>query len=258
MARQDGIIKLVGRAGEFSFYKTKDGHLARSSSGIDGSRVKNDASFERTRENGEEFGRAGKAGKLIRDAFRSYLKNGSDSRLTSRLTGTMMKVIKADSVSVRGKRNVLDGELELLQGFEFNLEAKIGSRLFKEVTATIDRAEGTAKVDLGLITPSLDFGAPEGATHVKLESGVAVMDFEVGTFDVSAALPVQMKLTEGEASKAAVVLSSAFKKAESKPLLLILGVEFYQEVNKVMYPLKNGQYNSMTLVKVSGLAHSEG
>jgi hypothetical protein len=40
--------------------------------------------------------------------------------------------------------------------------------------------------------------------------------------------------------------------ASTKPLFLALGVEFYQEVNGQMYPLKNGAYNPLALVKVDG------
>ena len=35
MARQKGIIKLKGKIGDLSFYKTKDGYLAREKGGID-------------------------------------------------------------------------------------------------------------------------------------------------------------------------------------------------------------------------------
>jgi hypothetical protein len=33
---------------------------------------------------------------------------------------------------------------------------------------------------------------------------------------------------------------------------LALGIEFYQEVNGQMYPLKNGAFNALSLVKVDG------
>jgi hypothetical protein len=59
MARQKGIIKLEGTIGDVSFYKSKDGYLAREKGGVDGDRIKNDPAFQRTRENGSEFGRAG-------------------------------------------------------------------------------------------------------------------------------------------------------------------------------------------------------
>jgi hypothetical protein len=51
-----------------------------------------------------------------------------------------------------------------------------------------------------------------------------------------------------------VVISGSFKVGETKPLFLVVGVEFYQQVNGALYSLKNGQYNSVTLVKVSGMA----
>ena len=253
MAKQEGLIKLKGRVGDLSFYKTKDGHLARMKGGVDAARIQSDPAFERTRENGAEFGRAGKSGKLLRDSLRSFIKNGSDSRMTSRLTAEMVRVIKADAVSIRGQRNVLDGELELLEGFEFNNEAKLGTSYFKQVTSTIDRAEGKGEVSFGMITPRLDFGYPEGATHVRLVSGVATVDFEAETFELSVAAPSQLSVLSEVATAQEVVLSSSFKKAETKPLFLVLGVEFYQEVNGELYSLKNGQYNSVTLVKVSGL-----
>ena len=130
MARQKGIIKLKGTIGDITFYKTKDGHLAREKGGIDASRIASDPAFQRTRENGAEFGRAGKAGKVLRTAMRTLLINSADSRMVSRLTQSMIKVIQADVVSERGLRNVIDGEEELLAGFEFNIRGKLGTALF--------------------------------------------------------------------------------------------------------------------------------
>jgi hypothetical protein len=34
---------------------------------------------------------------------------------------------------------------------------------------------------------------------------------------------------------------------------LLLGVQFFQDVNGIKYSLKNGGYNALGLVKVSGL-----
>jgi len=36
-------------------------------------------------------------------------------------------------------------------------------------------------------------------------------------------------------------------------MFLALGIEFFQEVNGSMYSLKNGAFNPLSLVKVSGL-----
>src|SRR5690554_5324320 len=104
MAKQKGILKLKGTIGDYTFYKTKDGYLAREKGGIDKDRIMNDPAFKRTRENGMEFGTAGKGGQLIRKAERVLLRQASDHRLTSRLVQVLMQVIKSDPLNDRGKR----------------------------------------------------------------------------------------------------------------------------------------------------------
>ncbi len=86
MARQTVIIKLGGTIGDISFYKTRDGHLARTKGGVDGERIQNDSAFRRTRENGQECVRAGAAGRLLRTSIRHYIKNAADPRVVSCLT----------------------------------------------------------------------------------------------------------------------------------------------------------------------------
>ena len=49
MAKQAGVITLNGKVGRLSFYKTKDGYLAREKGGVSKSRIMNDARFARTR-----------------------------------------------------------------------------------------------------------------------------------------------------------------------------------------------------------------
>ena len=251
MARQKGIIKLKGTIGDITFYKTKDGHLAREKGGIEASRIKNDPAFQRTRENGSEFGRAGTAGKILRTSLRSLLVNSADGRMVSRLTQAMVKVIQADMISVRGLRNVIDGEAELLTGFEFNIRGKLGTSLFAPFVAVIDRASGAISVDLDSFIPANMIAAPSGTTHYKIISAGAEIDFEAETFveahSETAILPWDAAATVPISQVNAVTPGS------TKPLFLALGVEFYQEVNGQMYALKNGAYNPLALVQVSGL-----
>ena len=102
MAKQTGIIKLKGTIGGISFYKTSDGHLAREKGGVDKSRILNDPAFQRTRENGSEFGRAGKGGKVLRNAIRVLLQNAKDKRVVSRLTKDLLAIVKTDTINERG------------------------------------------------------------------------------------------------------------------------------------------------------------
>jgi hypothetical protein len=250
MARQKGIIKLKGTIGDITFYKTKDGHLAREKGGIDASRIKNDPAFQRTRENGSEFGRAGKAGKTLRTALRTLLVNSADSKMVSRLTQVMVKVIQADATNERGLRNVIDGEAELLAGFDFNITGKLRTTLFAPFTATIDRVAGEISVDLVSFVPANMIAAPSGTTHFKIISGGAEIDFEAETFVVSNS---ETAILPWDSTPTAVINQvNAVTANSTKPLFLAVGVEFYQEVNGKMYPLKNGVYNPLSLVQVSG------
>lgn len=251
MARQSGLIKLNGTIGGITFYKSQDGHLAREKGGVEASRIANDPNFQRTRENGAEFGAAGKAGKLLRTAFRTILQNSADNRMVGRLTSEMVKVIQADLTNPRGQRNVIDGEAELLEGFEFNIKGKLGNSLYAPYTASINRTAGTLEVALASFIPANMIAAPSGTTHFKIESAGAEVDFTNETFVVDENASAVM-LWDATAT-AAITLTNTVTANSTNPLFLVVGVEFYQEVNGQMYPLKNGIYNALAIVKVNGV-----
>ncbi|MBS4043676.1 MAG: hypothetical protein KGZ59_07650 [Chitinophagaceae bacterium] len=250
MAKQKGIIKLDGTIGDITFYKSQDGYLAREKGGIPADRIANDPAFQRTRENGAEFGRAGKAGKLLRNAIRAMLQNASDSRMVSRLTQKMVEVVQADATNPRGQRNVIDGEAELLQGFEFNIAGKLGTTLYAPYTSTIDRVAGTLEASIPSFVPLNMISAPGGTTHFKIVSAGAEIDFENETFVMQSSETAI--LAWDTTATAVLTLTNTVTANSTKPLFLALGIEFYQQVNGQMYPLKNGAYNALSLVKVSG------
>jgi hypothetical protein len=170
--------------------------------------------------------------------------------MSSRLTAEMVKVIQADATNTRGLRNVIDGEAELLSGFEFNLNGKLSSTFFAPYTAGIDRGAGNLTVDIPDYVPSNMIGAPQGATHAKLITAAVEVDFEGGTYVVENSSTPEIVL--GPQNEAAVSLANAVTPASTHPLFLAFGIEFYQQVNGVFYPLKNGFYNALALVKVDG------
>jgi hypothetical protein len=251
MARQTGVITLKGTVGGISFYKSRDGHMAREKGGVDGNRIKNDPAFVRTRENGAEFGRAGKASKLLRTAIRTILQNAKDRRVTSRLTTDMLKVIQMDATNPRGMRNVIDGEAELLQDFEFNANSSLTSTLYAPYTPTINRVAGMAEITLAPFIPANVIAAPAGATHYQLVSAGAEIDFENEVYVVSQSDSGQQPLDT--VATAPMTLSNNFTANSTHVLFLLLGVLFFQDVNGVKYPLKNGAFNSLAIVGVSGV-----
>lgn len=246
MARQKGIIKLKGTIGDISFYKTTDGHLAREKGGVEKDRIMNDPAFQRTRENGSEFGRAGKGGKLIRNAIRLLLQNAKDKRVTSRLTKDLVAVVKSDPINERGARTIQDGDLGLLNGFDFNIRGKLGTTLFAPFVVAYDRITGNVTADLAAFSPVIRIAAPSGTTHFRVVMGAAELDFVNESFvfdmDDSGILPYTAPDT------LPLNLAGVLTPNSTLPVLEVLGVEFYQEVNGQMYPLKNGAFNTLAVV----------
>lgn len=251
MAQQKGIIPLQGTIGNITFYKSRDGYLAREKGSLNADRIANDPAFARTRENGAEFGRAGGGGKLLRTALRSLLLNTADSRMLSRLTKEFMKVIQADATNTRGQRNVIDGEAELLEGFEFNINSKLGTSLFAPYTGSIDRVSGELSVSIPSFIPMNMVAAPNGATHFRLISAGVEIDFENKSY--VADVNISADLSWDSVATAAVNLQNTVTANSLHPLFLVLGIDFYQDVNGVKYSLKNGAFNALALVKVSGV-----
>ncbi|EGV43605.1 hypothetical protein BZARG_2633 [Bizionia argentinensis JUB59] len=251
MARQTGIIKLKGTLDDISFYKTSDGHLARTKGGIDASRIANDPAFQRTRENGSEFGRAGKAGKLIRNAIRVLLQNAKDKRVVSRLTKDLVAIVKTDAVNLRGERTVQDGNLDAFLGFEFNLNGKLASTLFSAYGVAFDRVTGSADFTLAPFSPMVRIAAPIGSTHFSIVMGAAELDFVNETFvfetDATGILPYTAPDTAPIALNATLTANSVL------PVIEVVGVAFYQEVNGDMYPLKNGAFNALSVALIDTL-----
>jgi hypothetical protein len=248
MARQKSLLKLDGAIGDFSFFKGKNGYQAREKSGVDGSRIATDPAFQRTRENGSEFGRAGKSGKILRSSIRSFLKKGADGRVVSRLTKEMMKVIKSDMTSERGERNVLKGNLGLLTGFDFNINAILSATVCAPYVGTIDRVTGACTIHIPAFIPTEVLVAAAGSTHYNIFSTAVAVDFLTGEY--TAATEETAPLPLNNMASAVATLVNQLPANSPHPLFLLMGVEFLQEVNGNMYSLKTGSTNALAIVKV--------
>lgn len=251
MARQTSIFQFEGTIGDLCFYKTKHGYLVRSKGGVSKKRIKNDPAYERVRENNGDFKRAAQAGKLFRNALRSLLQPIDDKSITNRVMSTMTKVIQADQVNPRGQRTVKDGDVLLLEGFQCNGSCPLGKTLHAPFTAHIDRPSGRMIVDIPTFSPAAMIASPEGATHFRLFSGGAAIDFEKGNYDLttseSAYLPITRKKT------GPIVLLPKVTPGALSPLFLLLGIEFSQLVNGKQIALRDGGFNALAVVKVANL-----
>lgn len=173
MARQESLIQLTGSVGNIIFYKSIDGYLARKKGGIAASRIHSEPAFARTRENNAEFRRAAQATKLMRAAFASLLAGTSDTRMTGRLNGAMVKVIRADAVNPRGDRDVINGDVSLLRDFDFNKNARLAATFRAPFTTAIDRPAGTFTVDIPTLFRLTAYTRPK-VPHTSARKRVAL------------------------------------------------------------------------------------
>ncbi len=244
-------MKLKGTMGDMTFYKTEDGYMAREKGGVEKNRIQNDPAFKRTRENGMEFGTAGRGGQLIRKANRQLLRQASDKRVTSRLVQVLMQVVKTDPVNERGNRTIQDGDMGLLKGFDFNQKGKLNTVFFSGYSATFDRTNGTFDLAIDAFVPNDAIEAPRGTTHIQITAGVSALDFVNRAFEEdhnqSAVIPWDHQ------PQAAITLSAAIGAGSTLPVILVVGVNFFQEVNGQMYALRNGVFNALAIVDVDQL-----
>lgn len=246
MARQASFIKLKGRVGDLSFYKSGGEYLARTKGGIDGDRIRNDPRFERTRENGREFLRAVKAGKLLREGFAEHIFLAADKGMSGRLTAVLSKVVKSDSESGRGDRTVMSGNLALINGFEFNGGVNLESIFLGHYAASIENGE--ARIAIEAFNPSLNIRKPEGATHAQLVMVTGSFNFDALASAVVHTDSAPFALASG--LQEAATLSAELPQVEQGTGVLMLGLAFWQEVNGQLYKLNNGARNALRIVAV--------
>jgi len=248
MAQQKSIFKLKGTIGGVSFYKSKDGYLAREKGGVDASRIANDPGFARTRENGTEFAHSATAGKLLRDAVRVLGKDASDGRISSRLTQVMTQIKNLDSVNARGERSVAEGMntdegKAILRGFNFNINAELGSVLSNPYQVNAD----TGEITIPVLTPNQDVNIPDGATHIIFKSGFASVNFATGESDFTVSEPIRLAT---DVTAQSLSLKPANVPAVEGTHFILLAIDFVQSVNNTDYSLNNNAFNVLTIVEV--------
>jgi len=247
MAKQIGNLAFTGSMGNMTFYKSKYGMLVKMKSGVSKERIKNDAAFARTRRNNNEFGHACKAGKLFRTAFRGISKDVSDGSIVSRLMKEMLRAAKADSINERGNRNVIDGNLRLLTGFNFNERVSIRNVFHDGLEFSIDRIAG--KLMIGIPSFKIEgLVKPANATHMKVISAGAAIDFSEERFDAKEYDSDLIALNNDTVNE--IKITHQLTANSVHPLFLLLGVKYYSETNGKYEPIRGSQSNALSIVAV--------
>lgn len=249
MAEQKSTVQIQGTIGNLTFYKSQDGFMVKSKSSVSRSKIMSDPKFQRTRENMAEFGSAGKTAKVLRTPFNSLLQQSADNRMISRLATVMLRVIQSDTTGKRGRRKAVNGDLSLLENFDFNNKGILSTTLITPFDITYTRSSGEVTFDLPSLIPTQGIATPQGATHYKLQLAAAPIDFasnkNIAQITASSVLPWD------DVATTPIALTVTLAAASTLPVFVLLQVQFLTQVNADYYPLNNGAYNACAIIKVN-------
>jgi hypothetical protein len=171
--------------------------------------------------------------------------------LNNRLTSSLLNVIQADPVHKKGKREVLSGDLNALRGFEFKPESPLSGVLVAPYYTDINRAAGLVSFEIPALDASMGIVFPSGATHARLVVAAVNLCSKPGSDGFEAKADVRYSdflVADGLASKPLTVCCAGID-AEN-PLVVVVGVEFWQDVHGEMVSLAGGWCSSAAVVAV--------
>ena len=235
MAKQKGIIPLVGTIGGINFYYLNGKPVARvAGGGFNGAAIKTKKSMERVRENASEFGSCSRVNKVFRQSLRPFYNNHRFTFFHSRLMSLFTNLKKLDADSARGARRVFKG-----------LETNAGKRLLLDFTYTPDcQPQLVLPFSYSMDWPTYTLTIPQfdiqqvsfitGATHVALQFGV--LDFNFETLDYGLHLAAPLVLAKDDAHTPLSVTPASLPTGLGLQLAVV-GIRYYQQVDGLMYVL---------------------
>lgn len=248
MAKQKAMYKLQGSIGDVTFFRTGDGYFAREKSGISAERIASDPKFQRTRENGQEFGAICRSGKQLRDSIKPLLAIIKDRKKVPRLIKLMAQVKNLDMISPRGKRNVGSGIATpegqaLIKGYNFNSSALLGTILTHPYSVNTS----TGEITIANLEPGQHISAPAEATHTLIRGCWTRIDFGTGE---SETFYTNEEVIALDATASTVVLSPSGTHSGTGTDIYLLSVSFLQEMNGSLYALRNQSFNAVAIAEV--------
>ena len=252
MARQTGVVGVKGTIGDITFYKSKDGDLARKKTSLDRDQVMNDPAFKGSRKAMSEFGRASSASKLLRKAFSEHTEAAKDHSTHYRCNTAMATVLRLDTTSAKGKRKVHLGNVRHLAGFQWNSLSHLNNILRVQEQVTMNPGTGGMKVIIPSLVATTGLDVPSGATHFKVVFAGAALALETEKLkqksQESGYLPIN------DSPTGPLALTVTVSTTDANLLCAGLGIQFFILSGGNYLPMKGkaafGLVGVETLVKV--------
>lgn len=232
MAKQTGILSLVGTLDGINFYLRNGKVVARKAGGgFNGELIKKAPSMVRVRENASEFGHCSRIKKVFKDVLFPFFGKRKDGELHGRMMQLFTAIKDCDNVSKRGKRRV-DLGLQTLEGRQLLTSFKF-TTLVSPIRKGIYNAANQS-YHIESLYDDLQF--PQGATHLELSYGVVYFDFYTLTASLSLCPVLRVAQQEDAINHtyAPTPLTDPNLTA-----IAVIGFRYIQEVNGGFYALKS-------------------
>lgn len=265
MSKQTGLLRMKGKIGGVSFYKSGGVDLARVANGPSKERIAKDPNFVRTRENNSEFGGCATVVKAIRNAIGGAKISKADAGRSIQRLMPLFKRINLAGTGGRGQRSIdLASNGVLLENFDFNEHSSFASIFNAPFTISTLPARNDATITVPSFLPASFVNAPAGATHFELFAMICTLSnyiYDPTTGHYAATDPA-IDMLNGEDTSPITDLSTTtpvtFTLNPQLPgpptmtttvaAVLLMGVEFYQRIGSVDYLLSQG--DCLRIVKV--------
>lgn len=192
MPKQIGPLPIEGTLGDLIFYKTIHGHLVRRKGNLNKERVSSEAAFEGSRKASSEFGRAGAASGLVRNAIKAYCPYAGDGQTHARLSKVFGEIIRADKTNPVGERQVIAENIAPLKAFEWKIDHPLSRSFWGQCGGNMT-PEGKLTITMNAFNPKRDLAWPLNATHTLITVVCLSADFKNRTIEsdhsVSGMLP---------------------------------------------------------------------
>jgi len=248
MNRQTGPIKIQATLGDVTYYKRNGVYLVKRKSVVSRNRLKYSREYEAFRRHQQEFGQASIGGKWIRNAFAPLLEGLTDPNCVGRLTKSVLNVIQSDPVNPAGQRMIQDGDLGLLNGFEFNARCALSQVLKVPIQLETDSTTGSVILGIQYFIPARHLRYPKIASHFQLVLGIASMNVSSGQYQTNFAETVPMPVKSNLSSTLSI--SCALSQATTDPVMIVVGVRFSQLVSGVYEPVLNAKFLALGIVQI--------
>ena len=248
--KQKGFLRLSqGSLGDTTFVKSKDGYLVKEKKVQSKNKWKKSGSFQRSRENSEEFGSASTSAKLIRYSVTQIGHFRSDSVMLHKLNSCLARIIKLDDDSSRGKRMPTSENLRLLIGFDMNSTVTFKNLFNSRFRTIANRESGEYGIVIPSFIPTDRVKAPAGTTHFKIVSACSSINFAKSEL-IDRKVFTSELIKWNEISTAETEINYRHSPNPSNTIFLFLGLEFWQDSPEGILPLSNWRKDPLCIVNI--------